>query len=97
MTISTAFIKASVPHGRLILWTTLAAILLAPAFAMQMTEAVRWGGEDFLAAALLLGGTGIGIEAAARMPRSPLGRLFAGCGVVAVCAILWAQAAVGIV
>lgn len=52
-----------------------AALLLLPAIAMLFTNEMSWGPGDFLAAALILGGVGLGLEGAARL-RS----LAAGCG-----------------
>lgn len=43
-------------------WSLAALLLLVPLLAMQWTEEVNWTGRDFLAAALMLGGTGIAME-----------------------------------
>lgn len=76
-------------------WGLAAAVLLLPAMAMQFTADVNWGAGDFLAAALLLGFTGFGMEVAARLPRRPWrrrGMLL----VMAALALVWAELAAGI-
>jgi hypothetical protein len=45
-----------------------ACILLLPLVAMQFTDEVDWGVADFVLAGVLLGGTGLLLEAAARKP-----------------------------
>lgn len=81
---------------RLALWAFAAFLLLLPAVAMQITGEVNWGPEDFFAAAVLLGGAGVGIELAVRLLRSPRWRLLAIVGVVALALLVWAELAVGI-
>ncbi len=76
-------------------WSLAAAILVLPAIAMQFTREVNWGPGDFLAAALLLGGTGLVLEVAAALPRA---RWRSRGAIIAVAALLliWAELAVGI-
>lgn len=76
-------------------WSLAAAVLLVPAVAMQFTHEVNWGAGDFLAAALLLGLAGFGLEVAARLPRRRWRRRGALL-VVAALALVWAELAVGI-
>jgi hypothetical protein len=45
-----------------------ACVLLVPLVAMQFTDEVDWGVADFVLAGLLLGGTGLLLEVAARKP-----------------------------
>lgn len=75
-------------------WSLAAALLLAPAIAMQFTREMNWGAGDFVAAALIIGGIGLGLEAAARLQ----GRTRVIVGALAVLAGLavWAELAVGI-
>jgi hypothetical protein len=47
-----------------------ASILLLPLVAMLVTDEVDWGLADFVLAAVLLGGTGLLLELAARRPRN---------------------------
>lgn len=78
------------------LWVLAAALLVLPAVAAQLTPEMNWGAEDYLAAALLVGGVGLGIEIAVCIFRTPVQRL-AGAGVmIAAGLILWAELAVGI-
>jgi hypothetical protein len=76
-------------------WSLASALLLLPALAMQFSTEVNWGPGDFLAAALLLGLTGFGLEVAARLPRRRWRRRGAML-VVAALALVWAELAVGI-
>ncbi|MBK6543335.1 MAG: hypothetical protein IPG10_19025 [Flavobacteriales bacterium] len=47
---------------RIVGWSVAALMLLFPVVAMQFTEEVNWGPEDFLVAAVLLGGSGLLFE-----------------------------------
>jgi hypothetical protein len=47
-----------------------ACVLLVPLVAMQITDEVDWGVADFVIAGVLLGGTGLLLELAARQPRN---------------------------
>jgi hypothetical protein len=76
-------------------WSLAAAILALPALAMQFSTEVNWGPEDFLAAALLLGITGLGLEVAAALPRRRW-RGRAAMVVLAALLLVWAELAVGI-
>jgi hypothetical protein len=46
-----------------------AIVLLVPLIAMQVTDGVAWSVADFVAAGVLVAGTGLLLEAAARRPR----------------------------
>lgn len=81
---------------RLALWAFAGLLLLIPAVAMQFTPEVNWDKEDFLAAAVLLGGAGLGIELAVRLIRSRRVMMLAIAGVLAVLLLVWAELAVGI-
>ena len=50
-------------------WSLAADLLLLPALAMVFTDEMNWGPSDFLAAALLLGTTGVVLEIVAVLPR----------------------------
>lgn len=81
---------------RPLLWSLAALLLMVPLVAMQFTAEVKWGAEDFAAAALLIGGLGLVIEVAVARLRVPLWRMAAiGLAVLAFLAI-WAELAVGI-
>lgn len=79
------------------MWGVFALLLIAPMVAMGFTAQVNWGGEDFAAAALILGGVGLGCELAVRVLHAGLARQAAVVGVIGLGALVWADAAVGIV
>lgn len=81
---------------RLAMWGSVAAALLIPAVAMQFTDEVAWGAEDFALAALLLGGGAALFELAVRTLRKPLHVAIAGGVLLLAVGIVWAEAAVGI-
>lgn len=81
---------------RLALWSFAALLLLLPLVAMQVTDAVNWGPEDFLAAAGLIGGAGLGVELAVRCIRTRMVMFAAIAGVVVLALLAWAELAVGI-
>jgi hypothetical protein len=72
------------------------AVLLVPLIAMIFTEEMNWGLEDFLAAALLLGGFGLAFEVAVRVTRSTVSRLLIGAVLVTALLVIWAELAVGL-
>lgn len=80
---------------RLSLWGFAGLLLLIPAIVMQFTPEVNWGPEDFIAAAVLIGGAGLGIELTVRfvMSRSAMFALIVG--VLALMLLVWAELAVG--
>lgn len=84
------------PSWRIALWGTIAALLALPALAMQFTREVNWGPGDFLAAAILLGTTGLGLELSARAPLSRVGRVAGAATLVLALLAVWAELAVGI-
>ena len=83
-------------NWRLGFWGLAALVLVLPLVAMQVTDQVSWGPGDFLVAALLLAGTGLGLELAMRLFREPIQRWLAAGGVAFVGALIWAELAVGI-
>ena len=84
------------PTARAVLWGLFAAVLIAPAVAMQFTAEVNWGPGDFVVAAGLLGLTGLGLELAARASLSRMGKMFAAGGIVLALLVVWAELAVGL-
>ncbi|WP_122465268.1 hypothetical protein [Brevundimonas lutea] len=82
---------------RLIGWTAVAGLLIAPAIAMRFTDEVRWTTSDFVfAGVVLLGAGGIG-ELAVRASRDWSYRIGAGLAVLAFVLLLWINGAVGII
>ena len=77
-------------------WGLAGAILLVPLVAMTFTAEMNWGAEDFLAAALLLGGFGLAFELAVRVTRSPIVRAVTGLALGALLLLVWAELAVGL-
>lgn len=77
-------------------WGLAAALLLAPLIAMQFTSEVNWALGDFLAAALLLGCAGLGLEATIRFARNTRVRIAIGLAIAAAFALIWAELAVGL-
>lgn len=74
-----------------------AALLLVPLVAMRFTDEVRWDLADFLAAAVLLGGTGLAYVFLAPLLRTPRRRTLLGAGLGLALLLAWAELAVGIV
>jgi hypothetical protein len=85
------------PPVRILGWGTIAALILAPAIAMQFTREVNWTPSDFLFAIVMLGGVGLAFELAVRASGSRAYRGGAGLALMAGLVILWANAAVGII
>ena len=71
-------------------------LLLVPAVAMQFTREVSWGPGDFLAASVLLFGTGAAAVLALRHFERPRQRGVAIAAVALVLALVWAELAVGL-
>jgi hypothetical protein len=82
---------------RLIGWGAIAGLIALPAIAMQFSEGVNWTAGDFVFAAVMLGGVGLGFELAVRASGSLLYRAGAALALGAGLTLLWANAAVGIV
>jgi hypothetical protein len=80
-------------------WATLAALLAVPALAMRFAPGAgfNWTAADFVAAAVLLGGVGTGLELAVRMSRDWAYRAGAALAVGTGSLLLWANLAVGLV
>ena len=74
-----------------------AAILLVPLVAMQLTREVNWTVSDFLVAGVLLMGTGLLFDLAARKVRTRKARLVTIGAIVLGFLFVWAELAVGIV
>lgn len=85
------------PHSwRLLVWSGLALLLAMPMVAMQVTREVNWDLWDFAAATMLLTSLGVAIEIAVRMIRPTAVRIVAIVAAVGSVALVWAEAAVGI-
>lgn len=73
-----------------------AALLLLPLLAMQVTDEVSWGWGDFLAAGVLLFGTGTAIVLVRRHFGPSLARTAVVAAIVLAAVLLWAELAVGL-
>lgn len=82
---------------RNIYWIGAAVLLIMPLFAMQVSDEVNWGREDFVAGAILFGLLGLGLELLARSGGSRKRRLLVGVALFAAFLFIWAEMAVGIV
>ena len=78
-------------------WAAVALVMLAPAVGMRFTDEVNWTATDFVFAGVLLIGGGALIELVAWRVRNPVIRLAFAVFVIGVVAMVWAQAAVGII
>lgn len=90
---------ATSPFGhylRIGAWGLAAALLLLPLLAMQVSSDVNWSAGDFIAAALLLGGAGLALEATLRFVHGTKARIVVGLVVLAALPLLWAELAVGL-
>ena len=84
---------------RLALRPLLAAafVLVLPLVAMQVTDQVAWTPADFAFAGVLVVGTGLAYELAARRAEATAYRLAAGVALAAGFLLLWVNGAVGII
>jgi hypothetical protein len=81
---------------RLIGLFVVAGILLIPIVSMLLSSKVVWGLEDFVAAAVLLTWTWLGVEVVARLAPPGAWRALAICVIKASALIMWAHLAVGV-
>jgi hypothetical protein len=82
---------------RVLGWSTIAGLVVLPGIAMRFTAEVNWTAADFVFAALLLGGVGLGFEMAVRASGAWAYRAGAAVALGLSLLLLWANAAVGIV
>lgn len=78
-------------------WGLAALLLAVPWAAMQVTAEVNWTPADFLFAAVMIGGAGLVVELAVRRTGNRAYRAGVALFVAAVFAIVWVNAAVGII
>ena len=83
--------------ARIGLWSLAALLLVAPLVAMRFTDQVNWGPEDFIFAGLVFGTVGLVAELTVRRTQSLAARAGAAFAVAAAFAIVWANAAVGMI
>lgn len=78
--------------------TLVAVLLLIPFAAMKLgIDGVKWTAIDFIAAAIMLLGAGIGIEVALRVVKRFEYRIAACVAILFALAVVWAELAVGLI
>ena len=80
--------------GLVVLGTVL--ILLVPLVAMRFTHEMNWALFDFIAAGVLLTGTGFAFVLSMRTLRTSRARLAAGVVLALALALVWGELAVGL-
>lgn len=78
-------------------WGLLAGLLALPAVAMALGAEMAWTAFDFAAAAVLLGGLGLGAELAARVRGGTPARLGMALAVLTAFLLVWITLAVGVI
>lgn len=73
-----------------------ALMLLVPLVAMRFTDQVNWSPGDFVAAGVLLGGTGCAYVWLTRQTGRRGRRLATGASLLVALLLVWAELAVGI-
>jgi hypothetical protein len=88
----------TVMQNRVFLWLAIAVgiVLLIPLIAMQFTNEVDWGPEDFIVIGVLLFGTGSLFVLTARKVRETSQRLALGIVLAVALLYVWAELAVGV-
>ncbi len=81
---------------RIAAWSIGTAFVLAPLLAMQVTDQVAWSAGDFVLAAALVGGLGLGFELVARRTGSRAYRAAIGVALAATFLLVWVNGAVGV-
>ncbi len=74
-----------------------AFLLLIPYIAMKLTSEVKWTAIDFIAAGVLLLGTGLACEFVLRKVKNVQYRIAICAGILLVLFIIWAELAVGLI
>jgi len=74
-----------------------AFLLLIPYIAMKLTGEVKWTAIDFIAAGILLLGTGLACEFVLRKVKKVQYRIAICAGILLVLFIIWAELAVGLI
>ncbi|MGB1307588.1 MAG: hypothetical protein ACPG6B_01660 [Oceanihabitans sp.] len=82
---------------RILIFSVIVLLILSiPAIAMQFTDEVQWNFGDFVIAAILLLGTGVLLEIAAKVFKTKTLKVTASIGVIVLLILIWAELAVGI-
>ncbi len=75
---------------------TVALLLLIPLIAMEFSDEVNWTLLDFIAAGVLLLGTGLMCELVLRKVKKTKHRIAICLAILAMLLLIWAELAVGI-
>ncbi|MEQ1643156.1 MAG: hypothetical protein ABL959_06905 [Pyrinomonadaceae bacterium] len=89
----------NIQNKRLIgIFLAVTVLLLVPFAAMQIgVDGVKWTAIDFIAAAIMLLGAGLGIEIVLRVVKRFEYRIAACVAILFALAVVWAELAVGII
>jgi hypothetical protein len=79
------------------IFVAVAVLLLIPFIAMKFTDQVKWTAIDFVAAGVLLLGTGLACELVLRTVTKLHQRLAICAAILLVLFIVWAELAVGLI
>ena len=82
---------------RIVAWAVAALIVLIPLLAMQFTDEVNWDVADFIILGMLLLGSGLSLELAARYSGNRPFRYGVMLAVLAAFLLFWINGAVGII
>ena len=94
--INTEKVKSNTSKRILIIIGIVLLILSIPLIAMKLTDEVKWDIFDFMAAGMLLVGTGLAVEFVLRTIHSTKNRILF-CGIILfVLFLIWAELAVDI-
>ena len=81
---------------RLAGWGLAVFLVLMPLVALQVVPGFNWGLEDFVAAAVLVGLTGLAVEVAVRVTRNIWLRIGLFVAIFLIVATVWAELSVGL-
>lgn len=76
--------------------TIVLILLLVPLIGMQFSEEVNWSLFDFIAAGILLLGTGLAVELVLQKVKSRKNRILILGLIIILLLLLWAELAVGV-
>jgi len=90
--------KVLIRQNKRLIWIllTVGLLLLIPLIAMQFTDEVNWTLPDFIAAAVLLPGTGLLCEFVLKKVKKTKYRIAICLAILAALLLIWAELAVGI-
>lgn len=89
--------EAGGSRWRIVGWSAVALVLLAPLVAMQFTDEVNWTAGDFVFAGVVLGTVGGLLELTVRKSGDAAYRAGVGVALAAALLLVWLTGAVGII